>query len=80
MGPKYGGESNGLYQHMISVVVFSYSETLKIMLIEYAATEIGFLDDDLDADQQGKSMGVNGITTFSGRRLRDRKPPTWLFR
>ena len=38
LGPKYGGESTGLYRHMISVVVFYYSETLKSMLIEYAAT------------------------------------------
>ena len=37
-GPKYGGESTGLHRHMISVVVFSYSETLKIMLVEYSAT------------------------------------------
>ena len=37
-GPKYGDESTGLHRHMISVVVFSYSETLKSMLIEYAAT------------------------------------------
>ena len=32
-GPKYGGESTGLHQHMISNVVFSYSYTLKSMLI-----------------------------------------------
>ena len=38
LGPKYGGESNGLHRHMISVLLFSYSETLKRMLIEYAAT------------------------------------------
>ena len=37
-GPKYGSESTGLHRHIISVVVFSYSETLKVMLIEYAAT------------------------------------------
>ena len=30
LGPKYGGESSGLHLHMISVVVFSYSETLKL--------------------------------------------------
>ena len=30
LGPKYGGESSGLHRHMISVVVFSYSETLKV--------------------------------------------------
>ena len=37
-GPKYGGESTGFHQYMISVVVFSYSETLKSMLIKYTAT------------------------------------------
>ena len=37
-GPKYGGESTGFHRHMISVVVFSYSETLKSTLVEYAAT------------------------------------------
>ena len=30
LGPKYRGESSGLHQNMISVVVFSYSETLKL--------------------------------------------------
>ena len=64
LGPKYGGESTGLHRHMISVVVFSYSETLKSMLIEYAATEMGFLDDFSDADPNHKSIRVNGITTF----------------
>ena len=64
MGPKYGGEFTGLYRHMISVVVFSYSETLRSMLIEYAATEIGFLDYYSDADPNQKSIRVNGITTF----------------
>ena len=54
MGPKYGGESTGLNQHMISVVVFYYSETLKSMLIKYAATEMGFLDDYSDADPSHK--------------------------
>ena len=49
---------------MISVVVFSYSETLKNMLVEYAATEMGFLDDYSDADPNHKSIRVNGITKF----------------
>ena len=40
LGPKYGGESTGLHRHMISVVVFSYSQTLKSMLIKYSATDI----------------------------------------
>ena len=49
---------------MISVVVFSYSQTLKSMLIEYAATEMGFLDDYSDTDPNHKSIRGNGITTF----------------
>ena len=62
--PLYGGESNGFHRHMISVVVFSYSETLESMLVDYAVTEMGSLDDYSDADPQGKSMRGNGITTF----------------
>ena len=49
---------------MISVVVFSYSETLKSMLMEYAATEMGFLDYYSDADPNHKSIRGDGITTF----------------
>ena len=47
--PFYRGESTGFYRHMISVVVFSYSETLESMLVDYAATEMGSLDDYSDA-------------------------------
>ena len=49
---------------MISVAVFSNSETLGVMLVEYAATEIGFLDDYLNAYPNPKSIRVNGITKF----------------
>ena len=49
---------------MISVVVISYSETLESMLVEYAATEMGFLDDYSYADPNHKSIRGNGITTF----------------
>ena len=49
---------------MISVVVFSYLETLKSMLVEYAATEMGFLDEYSDADPNHKRIRGNGITTF----------------
>ena len=62
--PLYGGESTGFHRHMISVIVFSYSKTLKSMLVEYAATEMGFLDDYSDADPNHKSIRGNGITTF----------------
>ena len=34
------------------------------MLVYYAATEMGSLDDYLDADLQGKSMRGNVIATF----------------
>ena len=34
------------------------------MLVEYSDTEMGFLDDYLDADPNHKSIRVNGITTF----------------
>ena len=34
------------------------------MLIEYAATEMGFLDDYSDANTNHKSIKENGITTF----------------
>ena len=49
---------------MISVVVFSYSETLKNMLVEYVATEMGFLDDYSDAAPKGKIISGNGIATL----------------
>ena len=49
---------------MISVVLFSYSETLESMLVGYAVTEMGFLDDYSDTAPQEKSIRGNGITTF----------------
>ena len=49
---------------MISVVVFSYSETLESMLVEYEITEMSFLDDYSDADPNHKRIRGNGITTF----------------
>ena len=64
LGPKYGGESSRLHRYMISVVVFSYSETPKSMFIEYAAIEMGFLDNYSNADPNNKSIRGNGITTF----------------
>ena len=49
---------------MIPVVVFSYSETLESMLVDYAATEMVSLDDYSNSAPQGRSMRGNGITTF----------------
>ena len=62
--PLYRGESTGFHRHMISVVVFSYSETLESMLVEYAATEMGSLDDYSDVAPKDKIIRGNGITTF----------------
>ena len=64
LGPNYGGEFTGLHRHIISVVVFSNSETLKSVLVEYAATEMGFLDDYSDSDPNHKSIRGNVITTY----------------
>ena len=49
---------------MISFVVFFNSQTLKSILIEYAATEMSFLDDYYDADPTHKIIRGNGITTY----------------
>ena len=62
--PFYGGESTGFHCHMISVVVFYYSETLESMLVDYASTEMISLDDYSDAAPKGKSIRGDGITTF----------------
>ena len=62
--PTYGDESTGYHRYMISVVVFFYSNTFKIMLVDYAVTEMGFFDDYLDAAPRAKTVRVNCITTF----------------
>ena len=62
--PTYGDESNGYHRHMISDVVFFYSNTLKSMLVDYAVTEMGCFGDYSDAAPRAKNMRGNGITTF----------------
>ena len=42
--------------------MFYYSETLEIMLVKYAVTETGSLDDYSDAAPKGKIIRRNGIT------------------
>ena len=46
------------------VAVFYYSQTLKSMLIEYAAKEMGFLHDYYDADPNHRIIRVNGSPTY----------------
>ena len=50
---------------MISVVLFSYSETLKSMPVEYAATEMGFPDYYYGADPNHKSIRGNVVIPFT---------------
>ena len=63
-GPTYGGESNSYHRHMISVVVFFYSNTHKSMLVDYIVTDMGCFDDCSDAEPRSKIMRGNGITTL----------------
>ena len=62
--PIYGDESTGYHRHMISVIVFFYSNTLKSILVDYAVTEMGCFDDYSDAASRDKTMRGDGITTF----------------
>ena len=62
--PTYGDGSNAFNCHMVSVVVFSYWNTLQGMLVDYAVTEMGGFDDYLDAAPRAKTMRGNGITNF----------------
>ena len=62
--PTYGDESTGYYRHMISVVVFSYSNTLKSMLMDYKDKKMGCFDDYSNATPRAKTLRRNGITTF----------------
>ena len=52
----YGDEPNGYHRHMISVVVFFYSNTLKSMLVYYAVTGMGCFDEYSDAVPRDKTM------------------------
>ena len=62
--PTYGDGYTAFHRHMISVIVFFKSITLKIMLVDYAVTEMGRFDEYLDAAPHAKIMKGNGIATF----------------
>ena len=62
--PTYGDEYTVYHCHMISVVVFFNSNTLKSMLVDCAVIEMGCFDNYLDADTRSKTMRGNDITTF----------------
>ena len=62
--PTYGDEYTGYHRHMISVVVFFYSDTLKSMCVDYAVTDMGCFGVYSDAAPRAKTMRGNGITKF----------------
>ena len=62
--PTYGYESTGYHHHIISGVVFSYSNKIQIMLVDYTFTEMGCFYDYSDAAPSAKTMRGNGITTL----------------
>ena len=62
--PTYGDVLTSFCRHMISVVVFFYSNTLESVLVDYAVTEMGCFGDYSDAAPRAKTMRGNGITTF----------------
>ena len=49
---------------MISVVVFTYSNELQSILVDYTVTEMGCFDDYSDAELRAKPMRGNSITNF----------------
>ena len=63
MEPTYG--KSGMWRrHMISVVVFSTSFELQSMLVDYAGTEAGILDNYSDAAPDNKSIRGLGSATL----------------
>ena len=60
----YGDEFTAFHCHMISVVVFFYSNTLQIMLVDYAVTDMGCFDDYSYTERHAKTMRGYGITKF----------------
>ena len=62
--PTYGDEPTVFHRHMISVVVFFYSNTLQSMLVDHAFTDMSCFDDYLDSAPRAKIMRENDITTF----------------
>ena len=62
--PTYGDGYTAFHRHMISVVVFSYSNTIESMLVDYKVTEMGCFDDYSDAAPRAKTMKGKVNNTF----------------
>ena len=57
-------EQNVFNELLAIIIVLTQFVRQKSMLVEYAATEMGFLDNYSDADPNHKSIRGNVITTF----------------
>ena len=62
--PTYWDEFTAFQCHIISAVVFFYSNKLQIMLADYAVTEMGYFDDYSDYAPRAITMRGNVITEF----------------
>ena len=62
--PTYGYGSTAFHCNMISIVVFSYSNTIQSMFVDYAVIEMVLFDEYLDAAPRAKKIRGNGITNF----------------
>ena len=62
--PTYGDGSTAFHCHMISVLVYSYSNELQCILVDYVVTEMGWFDGYSNAAPRAKTMRGNVITTF----------------
>ena len=60
----YGDRSTTFHRHMISVVVFFYSNKLQIVFVDYTVAEMVCFDYYLYAAPRVKTISRNGITTF----------------
>ena len=54
--PTYGDGYTAIHRHMIAVVVFFSSNTLKSILVDYAVTDMGCFDKYSDAAPRAKTL------------------------
>ena len=62
--PTYGDESTAFHRHMISVVVFFYSNIIQSMLVDYLVIEMSFFYDCSYAALNARTMRGDVVTNF----------------
>ena len=62
--PTYLDGSTNFHRHIISGVVFFYSNKIQSVFVDYAITDMGCFDDYSDAAPHSKKNEGNGITNF----------------